>query len=283
MSGKIGVIIQARSGSKRLPNKIHLPLPKYKNVSILENVVNRCKQSKLIDKVIIATTTNKSDDLVEKLGKEINVSIYRGDEDNVLSRYYYAAKKYNIDTVVRITGDCPFIDYRVIDKIIEEHKKNGNDYTSNTLERTFPHGMDTEVFSFSVLHTAFEEATKQYEIEHVTPFIYKTNFKKYQIQQITREENMSNIRITLDTEDDYLALCALYDQFKIDDFSCEDIIDVYKEKDWLFSINNKIEQKQQYTNFKEEVIATLAWCEKQDLYKMTKHLRGVLDEITNTN
>lgn len=283
MSGKIGVIIQARSGSKRLPNKIHLPLPKHGNVSVLENVVNRCRQSELIDEIILATTTNKSDDSVEKLGEKMNVSVYRGEEDNVLSRYYYAAKKYDIDTIVRITGDCPFIDYRVIDRLIEEHKKNGNDYTSNTLERTFPHGMDTEVFNHSVLSTAFEEATKQHEREHVTPFIYKTNPENYQIQQISREEDSSNIRITLDTEEDYMALCALYDQFERDDFSCEDIIAIYKERDWLFSINNNIEQKQQYTNFEEELTATLAWCKKQDLYRMSSYLEEVLNEIINTN
>ena len=169
------VIIQARYSSTRFPGKI---LKKINGKSLLEILILRVKKSKLIDKIIIATTNDKNDNKVINKIKKLNVDTYRGSTNNVLKRYFCATKKFNktIKNVIRITSDCPLIDSKLIDKIVLKHEKNNNDYTSNTLVPTFPDGMDIEVFKYEALKKAFKLAKTKFEKEHVTPFI-KSNKK----------------------------------------------------------------------------------------------------------
>ena len=146
-------IIQARLGSTRLPGKV---LKKIQNKVVLDYVIDRLKTCKKIDEIVLAITTNKKDDVLEKYAKDKKINYIRGSEEDVLSRYYEAAKKYNADIIVRITSDCPLIDPKIVDEIITKHLENNADYTANIIERTYPRGLDTEVFNFNTLETSFK-------------------------------------------------------------------------------------------------------------------------------
>lgn len=270
-------IIQARTTSSRLPNKVLLNLPYNGDKTVLEQVINRVKKSKYINKIIVVTTTNKIDDKIEILCKNLQINCFRGSEDNVLSRYYEAATKYGTDLIVRITSDCPCIDPEILDELIEKHLNEKNDYTSNSLVRTFPHGLDCEIFLYKVLKEAYENAKERFEFEHVTPYVYKTNKNKYKIGQLLLNKNKeySKIRITLDTKEDYILLCEVYDNLYSNNkyFSCEDIINLFEEKKWLYLINNSIEQKRVCNSLEEEIEEAVKLLNKQDLNRAEKYLK----------
>jgi len=273
---KIGCIIQARSGSTRLPKKVLMKLPYNSKKTVLEQVINRVQKSKKIDEIVLATTIAKEDDIIKNLGEELGVKIYRGSEKNVLKRFYNGAKNNNLDIIVRITSDCPVIDWEILDKLIEKHIQDNNDYTSNVLERTYPHGMDAEVFNFSVLEESFLNASVEYEKEHVTPYIYKSHPKKFKIGILKSNYNkdISKLRITLDTQEDYNLICIIYDYLYDEKniFKTDDIIKLFKEKPWIFNINKNINQKKVCANLEEEIMEALVLLEKQDLNKAKKYL-----------
>lgn len=240
---KIGVIIQARIGSTRLPAKV---MKKIQGKTVLEHVIERVKQSKLIDEIIVATTLNEKDSLIENESLRCGVKVFRGSEDDVLARYYYAAKKYDLNVVVRITSDCPLIDPIVIDNIIELYLRNKFDIISNAsgnqLDRTFPRGLDTEVFSFDILESAHNNAQQKYQREHVTPYIYENAKQVFYFKNIV---DYSKYRWTLDTEEDFILISEIYKRFYKDkhDFYLSDIINFFDSEPNLININAHIEQK----------------------------------------
>lgn len=269
-------IVQARTTSSRLPNKVLLKLPYNENKTVLEQILIRIKKSKYINDIIIATTTNKTDDkLIEISRKYKRVKYYRGSEEDVLSRYYEAAKENNADIIVRVTSDCPCIDYEILDKLIEKHLDEKNDYTSNTLIKSYPHGLDCEVFSFSVLKEAYLLGKNKFEREHVTPYIYKTNKDRYKIGILKYDKNLSDIRITLDTKEDYNLLCAIYDflYYKNDLFGLKELELLFTEKQWLYNLNNNIEQKKICSTLEEEIIEAIEILKKQDLNKIENYIK----------
>lgn len=270
-------IIQARSTSTRLPNKVLLNLPYNSNITVLEQDINRIRKSKYINKIVVATTINRTDDLIKEITLKIGVNCYRGSEDNVLERYYLSAKEYKADLIVRVTSDCPCIDWEIIDNIIKKHLEENNDYTSNTLIRTFPHGVDGEIFTFKSLEEAYLNAKQKFEIEHVTPYIYKSNPQKFKIGVLEADEGQKapDIRITLDTKEDYTLLCAVYDYLydKNKYFTTRDIIKLFLEKKWLHNINNNIIQKKVCENLEEEIEESLDLLGKQDLNKAQMYLK----------
>ncbi len=190
-------IIQARYNSTRFPGKI---LKKIKGYSLLEILISRLQKSKLIDKILVATTKEKEDSEIVELCKKMKVSFFRGSSKNVLKRFYDASVIYRPTHIVRITADCPFTDYRIVDSVINMHIKLSNDYTSNTLEPTYADGLDVEVLSFFALHQAFSKAKKNYEKEHVTPYI--KNNKKIKKKNFISKINFSNQRWTVDYPED---------------------------------------------------------------------------------
>ena len=236
-------IIQTRIGSSRLPGKVLMNIG---NKTAVENVVERIKRVSLIDEVIIATTTEDRDNAVEEEAKRLGVNYYRGSEDDVLSRYYHAAKKYDGDVVVRITSDCPLIDSEVSGRIIEFFLKNRDkyDYVSNTLERTYPRGLDTEVFTFKALEKAFNEAESKRDREHVTPYIWD-NPKLFRIYQYKEQADTSELRWTLDTAEDLELIRKVYDYLKErgNEFTMEEVLELYKKHPELRYINEAVEQK----------------------------------------
>ncbi len=243
---KVGIIIQARMGSSRLSGKV---LKDICGKSVLQHVIERVKQIPLMDEIIIATTVEKQDDAIEKECKKLGnlgVKYFRGSEDDVLSRYYFAAKENNIDVVVRITSDCPLIDPYVTNEVIKSFINNEYDIVTNAginMEtRTYPRGLDTEVFSFKYLEEAYNNAKEKYEREHVTPYLYE-NAKDafYYVNDI----NYSKYRWTLDTDEDFELISIIYEKLYKGEhnFYLDDILKVFVEDESLININAHIEQK----------------------------------------
>jgi spore coat polysaccharide biosynthesis protein SpsF len=212
----------------------------------LEYQIERLRRVKRSDDIVIATTVNETDLPIIDLCQRLSVQYFRGSEEDVLTRYYGAAKSHYAEVVVRVTSDCPLIDPGVIDRVIEcylEHFPK-YDYVSNCLERTYPRGMDTEVFSYSALERAFQEAAKCTEREHVTPFIYN-KINGFCLKNIACKPNFNNYRWTVDTSEDFQLIKQMIEEiYPINKyFSLSDCLSVSeKHPDWI-DINKNIEQK----------------------------------------
>ena len=198
---KTVIIDQARMTSTRLPGKV---MKEVLGKPLLEYQIERLKRANEADQLVIATTTNDTDQPIVELCKRLGVAYYSGSEEDVLSRYYEAATEFGADVVVRVTSDCPLIDPAVVDKVIKHYKDNWDkyDYVSNTLTRTYPRGLDTEVFSYKVLQEAFFNAKEQSEREHVTPYIC-WHPERYRLGNVFHHENQSQHRWTVDTPEDF--------------------------------------------------------------------------------
>ncbi|WP_251128071.1 glycosyltransferase family protein [Exiguobacterium sp. s48] len=244
MAMKTVAIIQARMGSTRLPGKV---LMKLQNRTVLDHVITRVKQAKLIDEIIVATTTLSEDDALSEEAKRYGVRVYRGSSANVLSRYYEAAREAKADVVIRITSDCPLIDPFIIDHVIQQYHDTTNHLVTNVgtkpSERTFPRGLDVEVFSFESLFAAYHHATKDYEQEHVTPLIYEQH--QHKVSCYDNETNYSQHRWTLDTPEDLKLISEIYSRLYKGqhDFYLEDIIQLFENEPQLIEINKHVEQK----------------------------------------
>ncbi len=272
----ISAIIQARVSSTRLPEKVLLNLPFDTYITVLQQVIRRVQKSKKVNEIIIATTTDTDDDKIIKIAEKEQVKWFRGSKEDVLSRYYFVAKEAKSDIIVRITSDCPCIDWKIMDKCIKKHIEEKADYTSNNLERTFPHGLDVEVFNFDILEEAHQKADKQYEREHVCPYFYKTMKGRFKIVNVYADddERGEDIRITLDTPEDYALLCTVYDYlfWKKEFFELKDILKLFNEKPWLKFINQKIVQKKIFDTLEEELEEGIRILKLQDLYRSAEIL-----------
>ena len=198
---KVVIIDQARMTSTRLPAKV---LKKVLDKTLLEYQIERLQRVKLADQIVVATTINDTDQPIVDLCDRLSIATYRGSENDVLARYYDAAVAHQADAIVRVTSDCPVIDPQVIDKVIQyyldTHPKY--DYVSNCLERSYPRGMDTEIFSFKVLEQTFHKALAQPDREHVTSFIHRQG-GIYHLSQVNYVKNFSEYRWTVDTAEDF--------------------------------------------------------------------------------
>lgn len=240
---KVVAIIQARLGSTRLPGKI---LKKVLSKPLLEYQIERVRRAKTIDQIIIATTIKEKDDPIIELCDKLYIPYYRGSEEDVLSRYYEAATKFQADVVVRLTSDCPIIDPNVIDKVVNcylEHQ-NEYDYVSNTLIRTYPRGLDTEVISYRVLKQIFEEANEQIYREHVTTYLYN-NYEKFKLLNVQNDSNESKHRWTVDTKEDFDLIKKIIQELypKNDNFLIKDILNLLQENPEWYYINQHVKQK----------------------------------------
>lgn len=233
-------IVQARMGSSRLPGKA---LKDIQGRSMLARVVRRAQRSSLIDRLIVATTDKEADDAIASECKILGVSVFRGSEDDVLDRYYQAAKAFSAEAVVRITSDCPLIDPDVIDRVVRVFLDNRPDYASNTIENTYPRGLDVEVFTFSALEKAWRNASLDFERVHVTPYIY-LHPELFRKLSVTAEKNLSFYRWTVDTAEDLALVRAVYEKMGGDDhFSWRDVLDLFEREPGLAELNRHIRQK----------------------------------------
>lgn len=239
---KVVAIIQARMGSTRLPGKV---MRHVQGKPLLQYQLERIGKARFINKIVVATTTNETEQPILDLCERLSVSYFSGPEDDVLTRFFDAATEQQADIVVRLTADCPLIDPRTIDQALAEYLANVGkyDYVSNTLERTYPRGFDVEVFSMKALEQACREAKEATYREHVTPYIYH-HPEKFKLASILNDTDLSSLRLTVDTEDDLeLITRLLVYLYENEDFTLEDITNLLQDKpDWS-SINSHIEQK----------------------------------------
>jgi perosamine synthetase len=240
-------IVQARMSSSRLPGKILLPLM---DKTILEQVINRVRPVEQISDIIVATSDNGMDDIVESFCLEKDIPCFRGSEENVLERFYFCAREYEADIIVRITADDPLKDSEVIAKAVSLFEVGDYDYVSNTLEPTYPEGLDVEVFSFKALEAAYKKAELSSEKEHVTPYLYK-NPAGFRLCNFKNETDLSKLRWTVDTPEDYLFVKQVYQTLyhKPEEiFLLRDILDLLKQKPELSAINSGHKRNEGYLN-----------------------------------
>jgi len=240
---RVEIYVQARMGSGRLPGKV---LKQVLGKPMLEYLMERLERCKEADAVYILTSTEPQDDAIVQFCKEKNYRCFRGDEQNVLDRYYQAAKKFSPDAVVRINGDCPLIDPVEVDRVINAFKKNVKDYdyVSNTISRSFPRGLDTEIFSVSALNKTHKQVTKEEEKEHVTLHMYR-HPEMFRLMSVENSSDQSSYRWTLDTEDDFKLIKAIIEAIypKKPNFGLHDILKAYENHPEWNTINAHVQQK----------------------------------------
>jgi spore coat polysaccharide biosynthesis protein SpsF len=231
-------------GSTRLPGKVMIPI---EGKPLILHVIDRLLPAHNVDLIILATTTNARDDPLVKLveGYHAKVKVFRGSEENVLERYYGAATKYHASTIVRITSDCPFADYHLVDELIGLFSKGSFDYLSNVLgDRTYPRGLDAEVLSIATLRTILSKELTDADREHVTWYV-KKHPEEFKTQSVQNNTDLSHLRWTVDEPDDLTMVREVYRRLypKNPLFSTEDILALLKQEPALAEINSHVEQK----------------------------------------
>jgi len=241
---RVIAVIQARIGSTRLANKVLLDL---EGKTVLEHVIDRVRKSKLVSETVVATTVLGEDLKIVDLCSGKGVKVYRGSENDVLDRFYQAAILFNAEDIVRVTADCPLIDHKVIDDVLNLHFKKGSDYTSNIIEETFPDGEDVEVFTLDALKRAWQDAKLSSEREHVTPYIRKKP-DIFKLSNLACEKDLSEKRWTLDEKEDYEFIkkiyAALYKKNRF--FGIEEVLAVLRSHPEYEEINSRIGRNEGY-------------------------------------
>lgn len=242
--GKVVAIIQARVGSTRLPKKV---LKKILGKPMLWHLINRVKKARLVDEIVLATTTKREDKSLLELAKESGVNSYAGSEDDVLDRYFQAATKFGADVIVRVTADCPLIDPQVVDNVVKQFLDGSFDYASNTVKLSYPDGLDTEVFSYEALKRAWEGAKRSSEREHVTSYI-RNHPEKFKIGSVEHAKDFSGMRWTVDTEEDFKFVSGIYKRLytKGRIFLMKDILKLLGNQPELMEINKGILRNEGY-------------------------------------
>ncbi|OUJ72699.1 cytidylyltransferase domain-containing protein [Hymenobacter crusticola] len=235
-----GIITQARMGSTRLPGKVLLTA---RGISMLQYHVERLRASEL--PLYIATTTRPEDDSIEQHAEQLGAACYRGDVDDVLSRYYGAATHFGLTTIVRVTSDCPLLDGKLIRAAVEHYlaAADPNLYISNGITRSYPRGLDFEVFSYALLVQAQRHASSASDREHVTPYIHQNRSGQVQVEQVVRQLDASHYRLTLDTAKDFALLKELFEHYHADSLSTDELITLLDQHPELVAINAEVKQK----------------------------------------
>jgi len=237
---KVVAIVQARMASTRLPGKV---LKDLEGETVLARVVNRLRRARLINELLVATTDSPADDAIVKECRGLGAPVSRGDQNDVLDRYFRASQLAKAEIVVRITSDCPLIDPEITDKTIAAFLEALPDYASNVLARTYPRGLDTEVMSVAALGKAWQAARKSYEREHVTPYIYE-HPAEFKLLSVTEDEDRSGHRWTLDTAEDLEFIRAIYVRLKDKAmFGWRDVLELLDREPALIELNRSVMQK----------------------------------------
>ena len=229
--------------SSRLPGKVLMEINKK---PVLWYLIRRLKKIKKINNIILATTTNKEDDELVNLAKKNKIKFYRGSEHDVMQRVLFAARKFKTDIIVSITGDCPIIDYNLVSQCLNSFLKNNVDYLSNSNIRSYPDGMDVQVYNYQALRKSYSLTRSMVDKEHVTLHIRK-NPNKFKILNLVApsELHYPNLGLTLDYYQDFILIKKLINFFnkkKNYYFTCEDILKIYKKNKFFFKINKKMKR-----------------------------------------
>ena len=239
---KIFCLVQARMSSTRLPNKVMLNL---EGKPVIEQLFHQLSFSKLITECVLTTSIDKSDDVLYDWAMKKGIPVYRGNLNDVLDRYYNAAKFFKAKVVVRITGDCPLIDPEIVDDTIKYFLENGMDYVTNDLPPTFPDGLDTEVFTFKTLEKAFKNAKLSSEREHVTPYILN-NKNVFKTGNFKNNIDLNFHRWTLDNKEDYLLISSIYEKLFTENnyIKMNDVLDYLLNNPDLIKLNTHIKRNE---------------------------------------
>jgi len=241
---EVVAIIQTRMSSTRLPGKALLDLD---GRSVLSRMVERIKRASSLNRVVVATTVDPSDDPVEAACLAEKIDVLRGSLPDVLDRYYQAAVKYHADIVVRLTGDCPLIDPFLIDDVVAALIEQEVDFACNRLpppfSRTYPIGLDVEACTFSALQRAWKEATEKKDREHVLPYLYEKE-GRFKVLQLDYKEDLGYMRWTLDTPEDYALLQEVIKRLDgRNDYSWLEVLQLFRQDSSLASINSSVKHK----------------------------------------
>lgn len=253
---KIVTIIQARTGSSRLANKIFLTLT---GKPLLYRMFERVAASRLKGTIVIATTTDSSDNKVESFCKDHQLKYFRGHQTDLLDRHYQAAKMFSADAVIKIPSDCPLIDAKVIDKVIQFYLDNidNYDYVSNLHPASYPDGNDVEIMSFDTLENAWINAKKNFEREHTTPYIWENldNFRIGNVLWETGKDYSMTHRFTIDYKEDYDFIKKVYDELYYENpkFGLDDILNLLERKPEIKKINQMYAGVNWYRNYINEL------------------------------
>lgn len=228
-------ILQARTTSRRLPAKVLMPVA---GEPLLQRMIERVQLCRRIDRLVVATSTDPSDDPVDDIATRMNVECFRGSLDDVLDRFYQAASIWQAEHIVRLTADCVLADPALIDEIIDRYRRGRHEYCSNVTDRTFPVGLDAEAFSFTALQTAWLETEAPYDREHVTPFLRRSPVRF--VHGVVKDQiDRSHMRWVVDEPEDLLFVNRVFERlypFGIN-FTREDIFELLEECPELSSIN----------------------------------------------
>jgi spore coat polysaccharide biosynthesis protein SpsF len=237
---RVGIISQARMTSTRLPGKVLLPAA---GQALLAWHVQRLRQTEL--PVYLAITTNVQDDVLADFAAATSLPVWRGDEHDVLSRYYACATAHKLDVVVRVTSDCPLIAPELITEGVRRYLAAHDErlYLSNALERTYPRGFDFEIFSYELLAEAQARATRPEDREHVTPYLHQNRPGTVHFAHLTRLVDASQYRLTVDTPEDFTLLKILLEAHNAGTLGAEALIGLLDAHPQLAAINAHIEQK----------------------------------------
>jgi len=237
---KVVAIIQARMGSTRLPGKV---LKDLGGETVLSRVVGRTRRATLLDEIVVATSAQPGDDAILQECERLSIACFRGDEIDVLDRFYRAAQKFAADAVVRITADCPLIDPELIDATIRAFLDQKPDYATNSLVVTYPRGLDVEVFTAEALARAWGSAKEPYQRVHVTPYLYE-NPGLFKIVSLTADGDYSKYRWTLDTAEDLVVIRAIYGHFgQRGSIRWREVLHLMESRPELAEVNSQVRQK----------------------------------------
>jgi len=241
---KIIAIIQSRMGSTRLPGK---SLASISDIPLLEHVVNRVRSVKSLDDVIVSTSDEIEDSVIENLCKEISVSCFRGSQENVLDRFYNAAKRFKADVIIRICGDNPFISTEIIEKIVESFRIEDYDFVYGIKT---PLGCSSEGFTFSLLESIFKNTDKDHHKEHIVTYIME-NINSYKVKTVSLSESMcrSDLRFTVDTREDLELIRIIYKNLFVKNkmINLKEVIEFIDKYPHYLTLNENIKQKNPYS------------------------------------
>ena len=232
-------VVQARMGSTRLPGKV---LQDLAGQSMLARVVRRVERSRNVDQVVVATSTSPADEAIVAECARLGVASFCGNEHDVLDRYYRAAVHYRAQTIVRITSDCPLIEPQIVDEVVAAFLAAEPDYASNTLDRTYPRGLDTEAVSMAALARAWAEAAEPYQRIHVTPYFYQ-NPELFTLLSVRQARDDSQQRWTVDTPEDLAFVRQIYERLGGGEFHWQDVLDLLECEPGLLALNRDVQQK----------------------------------------
>jgi len=236
----IVAMVQARMGSTRLPGKVLFDLA---GETVLARVVRRVQRARLVQQVVVATSTSDTDSAIVDESSRLGIECFRGSEQDVLDRYYQAAKRVTADVIVRITSDCPLIDPELVDETVHVFLAKNADYASNVSPRLYPRGLDTEVFSMPALERAWREADQAHEREHVTPYFYE-HPEIFRLAFAPAKSDYSHHRWTLDTPEDLALLRAIYQAFHDRlDAGWREVLEFVEQRPDLAALNSGVVQK----------------------------------------